>query len=107
MRSFLKITFAVAVFLGLALADACAPDGTCPAGYHCNEFKRCIAGEPVHADGVKCTTNSDCASDHHCNEFHFCIPGAPRTNGPVPNGACNADGTCPAGQHCNEFKRCI
>jgi hypothetical protein len=93
---FFKITLAVAVFLGLALADACAPDGSCPAGYHCNEFKRCIAGAPAKADGIHCTSNTDCASDHHCNEFHFCIPGAPRSN-PVPNGACNPDGSCPAG----------
>lgn len=42
-----KIALAFAVFLGLTIAGACAPDGSCPAGTHCNEFKRCIAGSPA------------------------------------------------------------
>ena len=79
MRKF--ITLAVALFLGYVSADKCAANGSCPAGYHCNEFKFCIAGflpfeDPV---GAKCNDDGSCPAGQHCNEFKFCIDGASQT----------------------------
>jgi hypothetical protein len=28
-------------------SGACNADGSCPAGQHCNEFRRCIDGAPM------------------------------------------------------------
>ena len=71
MRKFIKVTLAVAALLGFVTADRCAADGSCPAGFHCNEFKFCIAGASTVETPVPVET---------------------------PVGArCGADGSCPAG----------
>ena len=68
---FFKIAAAFGLLIGLALADACAPDGSCPSGYHCNEFKRCIAGYPksksVH--NGPCKPDGSCFSGQHCHKL--------------------------------------
>jgi hypothetical protein len=59
-------------------SGACNADGSCPAGQHCNEFKRCIDGEPRMTSGA-CNADGSCPAGQHCNEFRRCVDGAPMT----------------------------
>ena len=60
------------------LKDKCGADGTCPAGFKCNEFKFCIASEvePV-PEGGRCAVDGTCPAGEKCNEFKFCVDGEP------------------------------
>ena len=103
---FFKIAAALAVIIGLALADACAPDGSCPSGYHCNEFKRCIAGSPksksVH--NGPCKPDGSCPAGQHCHKLKRCINSASFKDDRVK---CTTSADCNADHHCNEFHFCI
>ena len=104
--NFFKIAAAFAVFIGLAIAGACGPDGSCPSGYHCNEFKRCIAGSPksksVH-NGA-CKPDGSCPAGQHCHKLKRCIDSASFKGDSVK---CTTSADCNADHHCNEFHVCI
>ena len=106
---FFRIAVALAAFLGLAQSNPCAPDGSCPAGLLCNEFKRCIAGAPAKVKAYVyplCFNDFDCAWGWYCEHSTMTCRIGDRAKS-VHNGVCKSDGSCPPGQHCHKLKRCI
>ncbi len=84
----IRITIAVLALLGVSAKTlknhilnqsngACqgGKGGTCPAGYHCNEFGFCVAGYGNDRPNQACNggKGGTCPACYKCNEFGFCI----------------------------------